>query len=141
MSGNKIFIVMFSMLLFVTACSNIEIKPIEDVKEIQFIIIENGIAVNSGDLKDEDEIKKIVDLYNKATFVEEVEENILVQTVPMVEELSNSNIGLYVNPEKIIYIVYNSNSIFKVIHEDEKMAYNIKSPELLEFIKENKDEK
>ncbi|WP_096154134.1 MULTISPECIES: hypothetical protein [Bacillus] len=141
MSGYNIFIVMFLMLFVFTSCSNNKIKPIEGVKEIQFIISENGIVVNSGDLKEEDEIRKIVDLHNTATFIDEVEENILVRTVPLVEEFSNSSIGFYVNPEKIIHIIYDSNSIFKVIHKDEMMAYYIKSPELLEFIKENKGEK
>jgi uncharacterized Fe-S cluster-containing radical SAM superfamily protein len=129
-----------SILLFVTSCSKSGIKPIEDAKEIQFIVIDNGIAVKSGNIK-RDEIKKVIELHNNATFISEVKENILDETVPMEEELSNSNIRIQISPQKSVYIVYKGESIFKVIHENEKMAYNITSLELLEFIKENKDEK
>jgi uncharacterized Fe-S cluster-containing radical SAM superfamily protein len=129
-----------SILFFVTSCSKSEINSIEYAKEIQFIVIDNGIAVNSGNLK-QDEIKKIIELHNNATFISEVKENVLDETVPMYEELSNSNIRISISPQKSVYIVYKEESIFKVIQENEKMAYNIKSPELLEFIKENKDEK
>jgi hypothetical protein len=136
--NNTLLLVIFSLLFFITSCSNSAIKPIENALDIGFIVIEDGIAVNSGTLTRDDK-KKILDLHNNAIFISEVKVNPLVETVPMDEELSNSNIRIHISPQRNVYIVYNEDSIFKVIHEDERIAYNIKSAELLEFIKENKE--
>jgi hypothetical protein len=136
--NNTLLLVIFSLLFFITSCSNSAIKPIENALDIGFIVIEDGIAVNSGTLTRDDK-KKIIDLHNNAIFISEVKVNPLVETVPMDEELSNSNIRIHISPQRNVYIVYKEDSLFKVIHEDERIAYNIKSAELLEFIKENKE--
>jgi hypothetical protein len=132
----------FTILFFVSGCSNSEVKSIENAKEIQFIVAFDGVVVNSGDVQAEEEINKIVDWHNNATFISEEKENLSEETFPLAEKFSNSNIGIYIDPDWIVRMTYKKNNIFKVIHElqGKQRAYYIKAPELLEFIKENKND-
>lgn len=139
---NKLFLLVILLVaLFNTSCSYNAIKPIKSAKEINFIVVSNGIAVNSGILGVEDG-KKLIDWHNDATFISREKENPLNEILPNVEKYSNSSILIYINPDWAVRIIYKGGNIFKVIHELEgkQLAYYIKSPELLKFIRENRTE-
>lgn len=136
----SMLLVSLSLLFFLISCSDNDLRQMEDAYEIGFNIVKDGITVNSGNLS-ESNIEKVIDWHNNSTFFSEVKEDILNATVPMNEELSNSNFRISIGPQNQVDIVYKNDSIFKVIHEDKRIAYNIKSPELLEFIRENKSGK
>jgi hypothetical protein len=137
------FFALSLILFFVSACSNSGVKPIETPKRIHFIVALDGVAVNSRVLNEED-INKIVDWHNNATYLSEEKGNIIDETVPLplAEKFSGSNISIKINPNWNVRMIYKEDNVFKVIHflQGKQRAYYIKSSELLEFLKENESD-
>jgi hypothetical protein len=140
---NRLFLLLlsFSLSSYIASCANSEFKSIKNPKEVDVIVIVDGIAVNDIELNKVVQ-KKVIDWHNNAHFMSEVE-NKQVETFAQVEELSNSSIDIYINTNWIVRMMYQKDNIFRVIHEleDKKRAYYINSPELLGFIKEKQKDK